>query len=86
MDIQPNMPTRTRTRIRRALAVATLALSLLTLLLSTGASGAPLGGSPPPQPAPQQALSASPLDGYIAGVARAWEPYTTPDGDRKSVV
>jgi hypothetical protein len=30
--------------------------------------------------APQQALSASPLDGYIAGVARAWEPYTTTDG------
>ncbi len=29
---------------------------------------------------PQQPLSASPLDGYIAGVARAWEPYTTPDG------
>jgi hypothetical protein len=29
---------------------------------------------------PQQALNASPLDGYIAGVARAWEPYTTADG------
>jgi hypothetical protein len=27
-----------------------------------------------------EALSASPLDGYIAGVARAWEPYTTADG------
>jgi len=30
--------------------------------------------------APERPLSASPLDGYIAGVARAWEPYTTPDG------
>lgn len=27
-----------------------------------------------------QSLGASPLDAYIAGVARAWEPYTTPDG------
>jgi hypothetical protein len=27
-----------------------------------------------------QTLNASPLDGYLAGVARAWEPYTTPDG------
>jgi hypothetical protein len=30
-------------------------------------------------PSPQL-LGASPLDAYIAGVARAWEPYTTPDG------
>jgi hypothetical protein len=30
--------------------------------------------------APQQPLGASPLDAYIAGVARAWEPYTAPDG------
>jgi hypothetical protein len=29
---------------------------------------------------PQEALSAGPLDGYIAGVARAWEPNTTADG------
>src|SRR6202035_412115 len=30
--------------------------------------------------APQQAISANPLDGYVAGVARAWEPYTALDG------
>jgi hypothetical protein len=30
--------------------------------------------------APERPVSASPLDGYVAGVARAWEPYTTPDG------
>jgi hypothetical protein len=30
--------------------------------------------------APQQQLGAAPLDAYIAGVARAWEPYTAPDG------
>jgi hypothetical protein len=29
---------------------------------------------------PQQPLSANPLDGYVAGVARAWEPYTAGDG------
>lgn len=40
------------------------------LAFASGASGR----------APQQALSASPLDDYIAGVARAWEPYTTTDG------
>jgi hypothetical protein len=42
----------------------------LTLVLAGAAWGS----------APQGALSASPLDGYIAGIARAWEPYTTPDG------
>jgi hypothetical protein len=30
--------------------------------------------------APRQPLSVSPLDGYVAGIARAWEPYTTTDG------
>jgi hypothetical protein len=30
--------------------------------------------------APSQPLSANALDGYIAGIARAWEPYTTADG------
>ncbi len=29
---------------------------------------------------PVPPLSASPLDGYLAGIARAWEPYTTYDG------
>jgi hypothetical protein len=29
---------------------------------------------------PQQALSVNPLDGFVAGVARAWEPYTASDG------
>jgi hypothetical protein len=39
-----------------------------------------LPGGVPCARAAQPPLSASPLDGYIAGVARAWEPYTTPDG------
>ncbi len=30
--------------------------------------------------APERPVSASPLDGYVAGIARAWEPYTTVDG------
>jgi hypothetical protein len=30
--------------------------------------------------APQRPLSVNPLDGYVAGVARAWEPYTAADG------
>jgi hypothetical protein len=29
---------------------------------------------------PQQSVSATALSGYIAGIARAWEPYTTADG------
>jgi hypothetical protein len=74
VDIQPNMLTPTPMGARRrAAAVAVLALIAL-LALAGGARAQPT------QPAPQQALSASPLDGYIAGVARAWEPYTTPDG------
>jgi hypothetical protein len=39
-----------------------------------------LPGGVPCARAAQPPLRASPLDGYIAGVARAWEPYTTPDG------
>ena len=38
------------------------------------------GPSEAPTHAAPQALEAGPLDAYIAGVARAWEPYTTPDG------
>jgi hypothetical protein len=55
--------------------LASVVLSLLALLVLASGSSAQA-----PQQAPQQALSASPLDGYIAGVARAWEPYTTADG------
>jgi hypothetical protein len=42
----------------------------LALLLTGAAQGQPL----------QSPMSATQLDGYIAGVARAWEPYTTSDG------
>jgi hypothetical protein len=51
--------------------LAIAALSTMLLLAFASAARASI---------PQQALSASPLDGYIAGIARAWEPYTTPDG------
>jgi hypothetical protein len=71
MDIQPDRLTHTPKRTSRAAWLAIAALSTVPLLaFASGAWGS----------APQQALSASPLDGYIAGVARAWEPYTTADG------
>jgi hypothetical protein len=53
---------------------------------TSGTSAAPVLSGPPggPSEAPAhtapQSLDAGPLDAYIAGVARAWEPYTTPDG------
>ena len=53
---------------------------------ASGTSTAPVSSGPPASPseAPAhtspQSLDAGPLDAYIAGVARAWEPYTTPDG------
>jgi hypothetical protein len=46
---------------------------LATLTLLACVSGARASVPVPP-------LSASPLDGYLAGIARAWEPYTTSDG------
>ena len=64
---------------RRVTPLASLlgvfASTILLLLWATGASAseAPAGAAP-------QSLEAEPLDAYIAGVARAWEPYTTPDG------
>lgn len=54
--------------------------------VASGTSTAPVTSGPPASPseAPAhtapQSLEAGPLDAYIAGVARAWEPYTTPDG------
>jgi hypothetical protein len=54
---------------RPFIAVATVSL-LITLL----------GASTACARAPQQSVSASELSSYIAGVARAWEPYTTADG------
>jgi hypothetical protein len=50
------------------LATAILATTVLLIPASDAHAGA------------QQPVSASPLDGYVAGIARAWEPYTTPDG------
>lgn len=42
--------------------------------------GPPAGPSEAPAHTAPQSLDAGPLDAFIAGVARAWEPYTTPDG------
>ena len=73
--------------------IAVAAVSLLTALLWAGPAWASAPRATPPtawastQPTPpttwastQPTLSASKLDGYIAAVARAWEPYTTSDG------
>ncbi len=49
-----------------------------TILLSLCAPGA--SASEAPSSVAPQSLEAEPLDAYVAGVARAWEPYTTPDG------
>jgi hypothetical protein len=75
VDIQPPISTHVLTRTPTPTYCTTwlviAALSVVAVLaFASGAWGR----------APQQALSASPLDGYIAGVARAWEPYTTADG------
>lgn len=64
---------------------ALLGVAASTILLAACASPA-LASEPPsvaseaPTVAAPQSLGAGPLDAYIAGVARAWEPYTTPDG------
>ncbi len=58
----------TRSRPARPAAIALSAIAMLTF-------AGPARGAPP-----RQALSANPLDGYVAGVARAWEPYTADDG------
>jgi hypothetical protein len=75
VDIQPpifkHVPTRTSTPTYCASWLAIAVLSVVAVLACAGAAW----GS-----APQPALSGSPLDGYIAGVARAWEPYTATDG------
>jgi len=51
--------------------IAVAAVSLLTILLWAGTARADT---------PQPSTSAAELNGYIAAVARAWEPYTTADG------
>jgi hypothetical protein len=81
VDIQQDRPTRTRTRsaraprtwVRSARPTRTWAsaLSTIAVLLFTGVAQGQVVQPP---------LSATQLDGYIAGVARAWEPYTTDDG------
>lgn len=71
MDIQPDRLTPSKTTTYCAAWAAIVALSMTAVLAFAGGAWGR---------APQQALSASPLDGYIAGVARAWEPYTTTDG------
>jgi hypothetical protein len=73
MEIQPNTLTHTSNPNRRIWPTI-LAAAAAMLVFAGEAWGQA------PQPAPQQVLSANPLDGYIAGVARAWEPFTTPDG------
>ncbi len=55
-----------------SIALATGIALLLTY--SSFALASPGVGAPPQRPA------AAPLDAYIAGVARAWEPFTAPDG------
>jgi hypothetical protein len=51
--------------------IAVAAVSLLITLLWAGTAWADT---------PQQSVSATELNSYIAGIARAWEPYTTADG------
>jgi hypothetical protein len=51
--------------------IAVAAVSLLISLLWAGPAWANT---------PQQSVSAGELSSYITSVARAWEPYTTPDG------
>ena len=58
----------TKSRSHRLTAIALSAIAVLAF--ARVAWGA----------APPQALSVNPLDGYVAGVARAWEPYTARDG------
>jgi hypothetical protein len=58
--------------LNRATPLATLAGLIAGIALLLAYAPAARAGQAP--------LSAGPLDGYIAGVARAWEPYTTADG------
>jgi hypothetical protein len=62
-----------RTRPFAALLGSILATALV-LILAIPHSATALGVPP------QTPLGSSPLEGYVAGIARAWEPYTTPDG------
>jgi hypothetical protein len=69
--IQPHRLMRTPTTTSRPARLAAIALlAIATLAVASSAWGR----------VPQQPLSANPLDGYVAGVARAWEPYTAGDG------
>ena len=71
-----------------AALLGALASTLLLSLCATGASASKAASDTSPASAASEApssiapqsLEAGPLDAYIAGVARAWEPYTTPDG------
>jgi hypothetical protein len=53
---------------------------VLLLAWTACARASEAGASEAGTGAAQQPLGAAPLDAYIAGVARAWEPYTAPDG------
>ena len=61
------------TPLSALLGVVASTILLLLCAPAASASEAPYGATPQP-------LDAEPLDAYIAGVARAWEPYTSPDG------
>lgn len=67
------MSSRRVTPLASLLGVFASTIFLLLCASGTSASEAPAGAA-------AQSLEAEPLDAYIAGVARAWEPYTTPDG------
>ncbi len=71
MDIQRYRPTRRPAPLLRALRVG---IGLLLALVALAGAAAAWGSAPP---AP---VSAGRLDEYTAGIARAWEPYTTADG------
>jgi hypothetical protein len=68
------------TPLSALLAVVASTILLLACAPSAMASEAASVTSEAPTVAASQPLGAGPLDAYIAGVARAWEPYTTPDG------
>jgi hypothetical protein len=60
-----------RDRARQLSALTALAATTTLLLVFASAGRGQAVRAP---------LSVGPLDGYVAGIARAWEPYTTPDG------
>ena len=80
--MSPNRATPLAASTRPAAGIASLlavSVSLLLACASCVSASEVAPGTLAPGTSPL-ALGASPLDAYIAGVARAWEPYTAPDG------